>query len=146
MTLMLLAFTATRIRADANDDARKAIQAAYKKFDTALSHKDRAGFLSIYTSNFEQVSEKGVKMPLQQIQQMSVQLFAMARSINVSTVVQSIAVKGNAATARVKSHAMVVLTNPQTKKTGTMTTDEVSDDIWVKTAKGWLQKHSKTVK
>ena len=133
-------------RADATGEARKAIQAAYDKMNAALARKDVKGAFTVLTPDVEQITLDGRKFDAAQMRQQMTQALAAAKSVKSQTTVQKLTLKGGStAQVLVRSRVAIVLTDPQTNKPITFVGEETSQDTWIKTARGWLGKRSKTL-
>lgn len=144
--LFVLTFLTAAANADAAADARKAIQAAYTSENAATAKKDAKGALAAYASDYEQTSSKGTKINMAQIRQLVPQVFAMATTIKDKTTIQKFAMKGSSkAIVTAKRQTEMTMVNPQTQKPAKAAMDAVTEDIWVKGAKGWQIKRSKAL-
>ncbi|HZO87155.1 MAG TPA: nuclear transport factor 2 family protein [Chthonomonadaceae bacterium] len=145
MTLYAALALAPLATADATADARKAIQTAYNQANAAMARKDVNGGLAHFAPDFEAVTRNGKKIMLPQIRQ-QLQQITMMQSIRAKSTIQKFRLKGNQAVVTVKEHADLTGVNPQNKQKLTMSIDSVSEDTWVKSGKGWLQKRSKSLR
>jgi ketosteroid isomerase-like protein len=143
-TCLLVCLT-LHAHADANADARKAIQAAYDRNSAAGNKRDLAGSLTIYTPDYVSTDKSGKKTDLKQMHDQMKLIFGMFKTFKVTQSVQSLQLKGNEAQITLKSHLEGTLSNPQTKQAHTFTADMASNETWVKTPKGWLNKRSNTI-
>jgi uncharacterized protein (TIGR02246 family) len=128
------------IKADATADAKKAIQAAYDKQAGAVARRDAKAVFEIYAPDFEVVSKKGKKTSLANIKASITQLMASSNSINTSYKIQKLVLKGKEGTATIHTHAEIGAPNA-----GKYVLDQTSEDTWIKAAKGWLLRRSKSL-
>lgn len=141
----LLILGAASLLADATTDARKEIQDRYNRENGAAMKKDAEGLLAYTAPDYVHTDKKGNKMKLEQMRQMMPQLFAITSDIKAKTTITKITVKGKQAKVAVSEHAEMMMTNPQTQKQGKVVADSSSQDVWMKTGKGWMKKSSKTL-
>lgn len=136
---------APQARADATSDARKTIQAAYDKMNAAAAKKDVNGILAYYAPDYEHVNQRGQKTTLAAMRQQMPQLLQMMKSIKATTAIKKFVLQGSQATVAVASQGEMVGVDPQTKKAVKIVIFSSDEDLWVKGAKGWMQKRSKTL-
>jgi hypothetical protein len=133
---------APAVRADSTAGAKKAIQAQYDKMNAAAARKDSKGILAIMTKDHTGVTQGGQTFTLDQETAQMQQIFTAAKSLNGVSKITSIALKGSTATVQVSETDKVVMPNPNTGKTSTMTMSSVSTDTWIKKGSVWLQQKS----
>lgn len=132
--------------ADANTDAKKALQALYDKTDAATAKKDIKGLTAYLAPDFQVLSDKGGKaMNLEQAKSQMGMVFKQVQSFKAKSVVQKVTLKGSTATVTVKQNVTAAIMNPQTGKPSKLLMDVVAEDIWVKSGAGWKEKSSKSI-
>ena len=67
------------------------------------------------------------------------------QNVKAKSQVQKFAVNGKNATATVKQHIEMLVVNGQSQMPQKFVADETSEDLWTKTASGWLQTRMKTL-
>ena len=70
---------------------------------------------------------------------------ALAQKVKASTLRQAFALKGKEATTTVKTHVESIFINPNNQMPSKLVVDDTSQDVWVKSDKGWLQKRKKSL-
>jgi|SRR5579871_3355266 len=133
-------------RTDPTADARKAIQASYDHADAAVTKKDVNTAVSNRTSDYTTTGPHGETLTATQEREALTQLMKSLKSIKATTSIQAIKLKGATATVIAKEHADMFLTSPQSPKPAHLIVDDVVQDTWIKTGKGWRINHSKTLK
>jgi hypothetical protein len=133
------------VLADAVSDARKQIQAAYDRENAAAARKDTSGVMANLMPDYISINYRGQRTNAEQLRHRLPQLFAMAMSIKGRTRITRLALKGSQADVTAKEHGEVTLMNPRTGKPTNLVVDETSQTLWVKTARGWKKKRSRTI-
>ncbi len=147
MVALLLAVVtfAPLAHADAASDARKAIQTAYDRENAAAARKDVNGMFANETSDFEDITKEGRKVNLTEMRAQLGRVMAGIQSIKATTTIQKFSLKGQQAIVVAKGHAEMTGVNPNNHSTVKAIIENTSEDLWVKTKRGWLQKRSKTL-
>ena len=127
-------------RADASADAKKTIAAIYAKRDAAEQKKDIDGSMSAVTPDFVYVTKDGQKGDAATLKRQMTPLVSFMQSIKSKSAITKFVLKGKEAVATVKSHLEMLVMNPQTQAPQKVIADGLSEDLWTKTGKGWLQK------
>jgi ketosteroid isomerase-like protein len=129
--------------ADVTEETRKAIQTVINKERAAASKKDVKGMFAFHTPDYEAVLKDGSKMNLTQARSAFQGMLPALSSIAMQTAIQKISVQGNQAMVTVKDRAELGMLDAQTGKPGKMVLHSVSEETWVKTAKGWMRKRTR---
>lgn len=139
---------APTLHADPAADARKAIQQNYNAMNAAMVKKDVAAAISYMTPDFIQFDAKGQKHTIAQMRSGLQQMVRQMKTLKATSAVSKVTVDAAGAKASANVHNTLTLTlpNPNTGKDSTIVSTEDSIDAWVKTAKGWRLKQSKTLK
>ena len=131
-------------RSDATSEARKAIQAAYDKSDAATAKKDIDGAMAFQTSDYTYTTQKGRKLDNATVRTSTTQVLTLAREIHGKTVIRKIALKGSMATVTVDETGSIVVATPQRPdQVSKIVIEARSEDVWIKTPKGWREKSSR---
>jgi hypothetical protein len=131
--------------ADEAADARKAIASLYAKRDAAEQKKDLEGSFSALSPNFVFITKDGQKGDAKLLKRRISPIFAMMQNVKAKSQIQKFSVKGKNATVVVKQHIEMLIVNTQTQMPQKFAADETSEDLWSKTASGWLQTRMKTI-
>jgi hypothetical protein len=131
-------------RADSAADVKKNLQQIYNKRDAAREKKDIQGSLSALAPNFVFVAKDGQKGDIKLLKRRLTPLFTFMQSVKSKSDIQKLALKGKEATATVKQHLDMLVVDPQTQQPRKFSLDATSEDLWTKTASGWLQKRLTT--
>src|SRR5258708_7164158 len=136
--------TVLAAHADTATDARKTIQAVYTKRDAAEQKKDIDGSLSALAPDFVFVAKDGQKGDAKLLKRRLTPLISLMQSVKSKSEITRFALKGKNVTATVKSHIEMLVLNPQTQVPQKLVADGTSEDLWIKTGSGWLQKRMTT--
>ena len=139
LALCLALMTATAI-ADTSVAVKKSLTTLYGKRDVAVSKKDVKAATADFSPEFIYVSKDGQKGDLKTLQKRIFAYVTFMKTVKVKSVIQSISVKGKMAKVVVKDHLDMTILNEKTMKTTKVTADQISEDEWEKSEKGWLQK------
>jgi hypothetical protein len=69
----------------------------------------------------------------------------MAQSLKATTTRQKFALKGKEATVTVKTHIETLFVAVDPQKPSKLVIEDISEDTWIKSDKGWLQKRKKSL-
>jgi ketosteroid isomerase-like protein len=131
--------------ADATTEARKAIQAAYDHMSAAVEKRELNGVTAFYTPDFEMTERGGTRNNLAASRRQIQFMLGMLKTIKATQVIQTFTLKGNQAVVTEHTHMDGIMLDPQTKRPHKFVGDNISQDIWIKGAKGWLQRRSQTL-
>ena len=131
-------------QADTAADARKMIQAVYTKRDAAEQKKDLEGSLSSLAPDFVFEAKDGQRGDAKLLKRRLTPLIMLMQSVKSKSEITKFAFKGKDAKATVKAHLEMLVLNPQTQVPQRVVADATSEDLWTKTATGWLQKKMTT--
>ncbi len=120
--------------------AKKSLNGLYEKRNVALGKKDLKSAAISYSPDFIFVSKEGAKGDLKTLQKKLFVYIAFMKTVKVKTSILNCSLKGKVAALTVKYHLDLTIENSETKKIQNVVADEVSDDLWEKSAGGWLQK------
>lgn len=143
--LIALAFGASAF-ADATSDARKAIQANYNADSAAAKRKDVNGLFAHTANDYVSTDTRGKKLTLADAKKGVPALFKAVKELDSVSKIKSIQLKGNTASVTVNESVTMKIVHPQSGFLTTLQVEETNADVWVKTAKGWMKKSSKTLK
>lgn len=138
-------FVAVMAFANATTDVKSEIQKRYTKMNTALGNKNVVGAFEYYDPNFTGISVSGQIIGLGSAKQVATQIIQSAKSISITTTISTLSLKDSTANLKTKTHAVLTIIDPGTKKLNKLEIDDVSEDTWVKGTTGWLWKYSKTL-
>ena len=143
LALSLFLFSVLHL-VSANSDtvvaAKQSLNGLYEKRNVALGKKDLKSAAISYSPDFIFVSKEGVKGDLKTLQKKLFVYITFMKTVKVKTSIVNCSLKGKGATLTVKYHLDLTIENSETKKIQKVVADEVSEDIWEKSAGGWLQK------
>lgn len=143
--LFAVSFPCLAAHAETPASAKKAIQAVYNKADASVGKRDMAGLESTSTPDYAVVLKNGKKLTLDQLRPQMQQMFQRTIKMSAKTVIEKVSLKGKEAEVTAKTHNEVFILNPQTQKPSQYVIDSTVQDIWVKSAKGWLKKQTKSL-
>ena len=127
-------------------DSRWAIGAIYARQDAAFGHRDVGGALYGCAPNYHEIhTEPGVRgmtFSLAQLRPMIQATLRPARAASRQTLIERITLTPGGATVRVTQHLTVSMRDPKSAKYGTVLTNCVSEDTWVRGKKGWQETRS----
>lgn len=143
LSIVLLASTPLLADKDSHIKDKPYITNAIRKMDIATQNKDLNGYLVFLRPDYTDVGEAGVvnaHNKAQMREQMS-RMFARATSITVgpTTVTRFVFDKQGAIVYESGSLSMTLMVSGQAS---VIQADGTYQDLWVKTAKGWLKKRS----
>ncbi len=143
----LCAFVAltSAVQADQAAQVKKAIQAAIDKANAAIVKKDIKGAMASMTPDYVSIDKKGKQSSLAEEKQTLSMVLATAKNLKVRSVIQKLTLKGKDAIAVVTDHAEMNLQSPRGSQTVHLVVDSTSEETWIKSARGWLRKRSKTL-
>jgi ketosteroid isomerase-like protein len=136
------------LHADPPADAKRAIQQNYNAMNAAMAKKDINATMSFFNPDFVQITARGQRIPLADMRSGLQQMVTQMKGFQATTVVSKVALDstGKTASATVRNTLKMTVANPQTNKDAKVVSTEDSVDTWIKTAKGWRLKLSKTSK
>lgn len=122
--------------ADTPSQARRTLQTAYNLMNTGLARKNlKAAFAYLDPEYADIVGD--LQLSLDEVRDMTAQLFRAARSIKATTHIDKLGLSGNEATATAKTRATIKVSDPQSGEVALLVMTSVSRDFWVKGSKGW---------
>jgi hypothetical protein len=124
---------------------KKTLQAQYNKEAAALMKKNVEAALSINTSDYTVTDIKGKSLSLAQIKQAFSQLTAISESIQLSSTVEKVTLKGNTAVVVTSDKSLFVLVNPQNGQKGKMEGTSRNEDLWVQKNGAWKRQKNKVL-
>jgi hypothetical protein len=127
-------------------EARVAIEAAYKRENAALAKENVAGVMINYAPDFLYRGPKGETYRAPQLQPVLVQMFASMRGIKNTTRITRFSVFRKEARARVMETLSAAFTPPGRSKAGKLVVVDEREDVWKVTGKGWLKSNSRSFK
>ena len=127
-------------------DARKQIEASYRRENAALAKEDVAGVLVHYDKEYIYRGPKGRVYRTPQLQPILVQMFQLMSGIRGSTKVQRFALRGKEAAVRVTERVDAAMKDPSTGKTRRVVVVEERDDVWKLVSRAWIKKSSRSLK
>lgn len=125
--------------------ARKAIQTVYDQQTAALVNKDVNGFLALCTPDYQVIKIGNQVRPAGLIRQSLPQTLARYSAFKMTAAITKFQFKGDRATATATRHVDVTLLAKYAGKNAVHRSDTVTQDVWIKTAKGWRTKSSKEI-
>ena len=131
--------------ADQVSDAQKAVQAVYDKRNAAATARDPKGVLVDCTPDFVYITKEGQKGNLGVLKKRLIPLMSMAQNLKVTTARQTFTLKGREATSTVKTHLECTFVGLDPQKPSKLILDDTSEDVWIKTSKGWMQRRKKSI-
>jgi len=129
--------------ADTPAQARKSIEAIYRKMEQMTNNKDFDAAMVFYTDDLQVIPKTGAPMNREQAIKQGREVFLAADTIQIRDKILQFRLKGKEAIATVRVFGKMTLTHPETQQYGTLYMDTTSEDTWTKTAKGWLMKKSR---
>ena len=132
--------------ADTPAQVKAQIQKLYDLDNAAASKGDFDKSLSHTSPDYVGTQPDGKKVTYADMKKMLPQIHAIMKDLHAKSTVTKIVMKGKDAVATVSEHAEAMLANPQTKKNSKLVIDDTADDLWVKSAQGWMKKSSKMLK
>jgi hypothetical protein len=145
MVLIPCLLSAGGVNADAVTEARKAVQSIYDKRNAAVAAKDLKGILSNCTPDFVYIAKDGQKGGLSVLKKRLLPLLSLAQKPKVTTTRQKFTLKGKEVTTVVKTHIESLFFSPTSQTPSKMVVDDTSEDVWIQSEKGWLQKRKKSL-
>ena len=127
-------------------DARKQIEANYRRENAALQKEDVAGVLVHYDKNYRYHGPKGRVYRTPELQPVLVEMFRLMSGIRASTKIQRFALRGKEASVRVIERVDAVMKDPSTRKTSKVVVAEDRDDVWKLVNRAWIKKSSRSLK
>jgi len=125
--------------------ARKEIQAVYDQQSAALVSKDVNAFLALCTPDYQDIKIGNQIRPAGMIRQSLPQTLSRYANFKMTAAIKTFQLKGARATATATRHIDVTLLPNYAGKNAVRRSDTVTQDVWVKTAKGWRTKSSKEI-
>lgn len=144
LAALLLFLAGERAQGDAVADARKAIQAEYRRLSVAIQRKDLNGFIKGCTPDCKIKSQQGT-FTIGQWKGMMQSAFQGMEDIRYDVRLDKVMLKGKEAIVMSTQTMEATLTSPQDNKKHRLHSQEKAKDIWTKTAKGWRLRLSETI-
>lgn len=138
--VLAISVCVTAAHADSSSDARKAVTSVYRKRDAAAAKRDLKSTLATTTPDFVYVAKDGQKGDLKALKKRLGSVFALTQSLKSVSTVKSFSVHGKEAIATANWRLSIVAMDPQTQLPRHFDAESTSEDVWVKTGTGWLQK------
>lgn len=123
-------------------DVRTALDARYAAMSKAIVKKDWPGVRAILTSDMKLKTAEGTTMSLKEVEQNWKQMFAATKKIEAATFkITSLKMNGADAIAQTTSNVVVLVDNPETKKTSKVEVANTGRATWVQQSGVWRIKH-----
>lgn len=125
------------------EQARKAIEGIYAMQSGAITRKDVPAFLDLCTPDYKDIKMGRQSRPAAFIRQSLPATLLRYETIKMTSTLKSLTLKGDKATTTAVRHVEVLIF-PQYAKTDRFHCNEtVTEDVWVKTERGWRTQSSK---
>ena len=144
--LLLAALLMPSAGAQVTGNAKKQIEASYRRESAALTKENAAGVMVHYARDYQYYGPKGVRYRTPKIQAILSQMFAAMRGIRSTTSILSLQATGKSLKARVRERLQGTFIDKRTKKPSTLVVVEERDDYWRPAGKSWVKWQSKSIK
>jgi uncharacterized protein (TIGR02246 family) len=124
---------------------RKEIQAAYDQQSAALNSKDVQGFLSLCTPDYQDLARGKRLYSARFIRQSLPRTLARYSALKMTATIQTLQINGSQATVTATHHVNVTLLPRYASGVPLRSSETVTEDIWIKTDRGWRAKRSKEI-
>lgn len=125
--------------------AHTEIQQMYQKRDNAIAHKDAATLWRVRTDDYVVIGKDGRKQDATVLKAKEAKLFAMAKSLQGSSAIQTTTLRGDGASVVVNESGTVVLGTADSRQESILKTTGQYLDSWIKTGAGWRLRQSETL-
>jgi|GEM_PF-3181494 len=124
---------------DGTAAVRKEIESQYTTQSKAMNDKDAKAFISIFTSDFQQIPPMGNPLGVAEVQTAARAKMQKEEIEETPAQIESIRVAGDRAIV-VSKHTFTFPYKDASFKTQLKTHTAYNDELWVKTASGWRMK------